>query len=176
MANTSRRKKHFVEGPVQLALLKRVVRYWLLSLFLVGSLTFLGWMFIYPGIGKLIGPDAVLSQVAPVFVMGIVASLLILPLALRDLVYFSNRFVGPIVRIRRAMAQLADGQAVAPIKLRKEDFWQDLANSFNRIAAECQPFASNSTVLRESELDVEEKYLDSSEGILAGNPSVHVMI
>ncbi|MCA9232241.1 MAG: hypothetical protein KDA57_16455 [Planctomycetales bacterium] len=133
MKKMVRRRKYYVDNQVQSALVGRVIRYWLLSLFIVGTLTFLGWMFVYPGIGSLVGPGAVLPEAVPVFVMGIISTCLLLPWALRDLIRFSNRFVGPILRIRRVMKEFAEGKAVAAIHLREGDYWQDLADVFNQL-------------------------------------------
>ena len=48
----------------------------------------------------------------------------------------SNRFVGPIYRLRRSMRSLANGEEVDPVFLRDGDYWFDFAEDFNRVAAE----------------------------------------
>jgi hypothetical protein len=159
MQNKVKRKTYYVNGQIQGALILRVMRYWLLSLLIMGGLTFLGWMFIYPGIGSFIGPDAILSQVIPVFVMGIVSACLLLPIALRDSVRFSNRFVGPMIRIQRAMEQHADGQDVQPIRLRDGDYWHDFAAAFNRILEHTR---DAEPVQRRAELEQNELPFDQS--------------
>ena len=45
----------------------------------------------------------------------------------------TNRFAGPIFRLRRSMRELADGEHVEPVHLRKGDYWQDVADQFNRV-------------------------------------------
>jgi hypothetical protein len=50
----------------------------------------------------------------------------------------SNRFVGPLVRLRRSMRKLARGEHVDPICFRDNDFWHDFANEFNAVAARVQ--------------------------------------
>ena len=65
----------------------------------------------------------------------LVASILLLPIVLVDIVRLSNRFAGPLVRLRRSMRALARGEEVQPIHFRGQDFWQEFADEFNAIAA-----------------------------------------
>jgi nitrogen fixation/metabolism regulation signal transduction histidine kinase len=68
-------------------------------------------------------------QIAPV----LLATFLVLPIVLLDCVRFSNRFVGPLFRLSRAMDRLADGDRVHNIEFRQGDFWFSIAQSFNRL-------------------------------------------
>jgi hypothetical protein len=68
----------------------------------------------------------------------LIASLVLLPLVVMDIVRLSNRFVGPLVRLRRGMRALARGEAVQPIQFRQGDFWQDFAEEFNGVVARMQ--------------------------------------
>ena len=133
MSKKLRRGTQFVDQTVQGALVWRVVRYWFLSLFMVGSLTLVGWLYVYPGIGKFVGQYAIMTTVMPVFVMALASAALLLPLALLDVIRFSNRIAGPMVRIRRAMQQLATEEFVDPLQFREGDFWQDFATHFNAL-------------------------------------------
>ena len=54
-------------------------------------------------------------------------------MGLGNLIRFSNRFVGPMVRLSQSMQQLAEGHSVQPIKLRNGDYWQDFAAAFNQV-------------------------------------------
>jgi hypothetical protein len=60
------------------------------------------------------------------------ASLILLPLVLFDIVRLSNRFAAPVQQVRHGLRRLAAGRPVQPVFLRKDDFWQDLAVSFNQ--------------------------------------------
>ena len=64
-----------------------------------------------------------------------IASFLLLPLVILDTIRFSNRFVGPMLRMQRSMRDLARGEEVEPIEFRGSDFWQDFANEFNAVRA-----------------------------------------
>lgn len=130
-----KRRKNFVDHQVQTALVAKVVRYWLASLASVGGLTVLGWLFVWPGIGGFVGSEAVMTEVLPVLVLAVVVSLLILPLIVFDLIRLSNRFAGPMFRLRKLMQDLADGKDVEPVQFRKEDFWGEFSEAFNGIIA-----------------------------------------
>jgi len=52
-----------------------------------------------------------------------------------DVVRLSNRFTGPLLRLRRSMRALARGEQVEPIRFRDNDFWHDFAEEFNALAA-----------------------------------------
>jgi len=62
------------------------------------------------------------------------ALVVLAPVFFWDLCKLTNRFAGPMVRLRRAMRELAEGGDVEPIRFRKGDFWQDFAEDFNRAA------------------------------------------
>lgn len=63
----------------------------------------------------------------------VLTSLVLVPLIMFDVVAISNRFVGPLFRMRRSMRALAAGQEVEPIYFREKDFWQDVAQEFNLV-------------------------------------------
>ena len=68
----------------------------------------------------------------------LVASFILLPLVVYDIIRTSNRFTGPLLRLRRSMRALAAGEQVKEIRFRDGDFWQDLAEDFNAVARRVQ--------------------------------------
>ena len=50
---------------------------------------------------------------------------------IRDSFRLSNRFAGPIGRVRHALHELAEGKPFVPIELRKGDFWPEIAQELN---------------------------------------------
>jgi hypothetical protein len=54
-----------------------------------------------------------------------------------DIVRMSNRFVGPVVRLRGALRELAENRPAQPLNFRDDDFWRELATDFNKAAARC---------------------------------------
>ncbi|MDA1054675.1 MAG: HAMP domain-containing protein [Planctomycetota bacterium] len=130
--NKHKRKKLYVFPEVQSKLLMRVGAYWGSCFLFVAIPVVLGRVFNDPS--RLFYehiPDLwkEYRHVAPLFV-------LLLPLAILDMLRYSNRIVGPLVRIRREMDALTAGNDTSPVKFRDDDEWQDLASAFNRLAEE----------------------------------------
>jgi hypothetical protein len=67
-----------------------------------------------------------------------IASLVLLPLVIIDVLRVSNRFAGPLLRLRRSMRALARGEEVGPIEFRGGDFWREFAEEFNAVAIRMQ--------------------------------------
>jgi hypothetical protein len=60
-----------------------------------------------------------------------VALLIVLPPFILDSFRLSNRFAGPIARVRRALRDIADGKPHEPIEFRQGDFWPEMAEELN---------------------------------------------
>jgi hypothetical protein len=124
------RKQLFVDPKVQGTLLARAVIYWLSCIATI-TLMILAWRIVT-------GPARVFythfDDMWFHFGPALVAALLLLPLALVDIVRVSNRFAGPLYRVRGAMRRLTQGLPVEPIHFRDNDFWQELATEFNALA------------------------------------------
>lgn len=131
MSDRSQRSAFFVDKQVQGALLIRAARYWVLSLLVVGSLSILGWMFVSPGMPMLVELREHLPALLGGFAVSLLASLVVLPVILYDLARMSNRFAGPMLRLRRGMQQATAGEQVDPIYFRNHDYWQEFADAFN---------------------------------------------
>jgi hypothetical protein len=129
MAN--KRSKQFIDRSVQGAILLRLVTYWVLFLF-VGAMLLL-FIEVISGDPKTAW-RTILHRHAPT----LLAALALTPMFIHDLCKFTNRFAGPMVRLRREMANLAEGREVSPLHFRDGDFWQDLATDFNRVVARVQ--------------------------------------
>lgn len=133
MSDRSQRSSYFVDKTVQGALLIRAARYWVLSLLVVGALTVLGWMFVSPGMPVLVELRHQLPSFLGGLLVALLVSLLVLPVILYDLAKMSNRFAGPMLRLRRGMKQAAAGEHVEPIHFRDRDYWQEFADAFNEL-------------------------------------------
>ena len=125
----------------------RVALYWVVCLISM-MLTLLCWQMI-------VGPaqpfHAHFGDMWFYYGPALVASLLLLPLMIADVIRFSNRFVGPLVRLRRSMRELARGEYVEPIEFRDADFWQEIANEFNAVRDRVQASAAAAPVEHEEE-------------------------
>jgi hypothetical protein len=93
------------------------------------------------------------------FAPAAIGSLLLLPVVLIDVLRLSNRFTGPMFRVRRTMNLLAQGEPVPPLKFRDGDFWMEFAGDFNAVAAR----------LRELEAKVAALECEPLEPALAGS-------
>jgi hypothetical protein len=124
------RKKKFVDPEVQGTLTRRVLLHWLAFAGVSAVLTF--------GMHWMSDPFAPLNEVvagawwtySPVFLV----LLCMLPLFIVDTIKLSSRFAGPLVRFRRAVSDLADGQPPESIEFRNSDFWREMATDLSRVA------------------------------------------
>ena len=145
------RKHLFVDPKVQGALVVRVVLYWFFCLLTI-TLMLLCWRIVtgparmfythFDDMWFFYGPAAI-------------ASLVLLPLVAVDIVRLSNRFVGPMLRLRRSMRDLARGETVEPLEFRDGDYWQDFAREFNTIAARLKQAERRADAASSAERDEE---------------------
>ena len=54
----------------------------------------------------------------------------------------SNRFVGPVLRLRKGLREVAEGRPAQPLNFRDDDFWREMASDFNCAAAHVARAAS----------------------------------
>jgi hypothetical protein len=131
----TRRQQMWCDREVQGALMTRVVMYWLFCLLTI-TLMLVCWTVI-SGPPRRFAP--LMLELYQRYAPALAASLLVLPIVMLDVVRLSNRFVGPIKRLRDGMTVLAEGGEVMPMKFRDRDFWSPLADLFNSIAAKKRP-------------------------------------
>lgn len=133
MARTQfQRKKVYVDRHVQGGIVLRLAGIWLVTTLLAVVVSALMQFLGDPTIGF----EAYVAGLSRYWVPTLMAFGAMLPIAGLHLVRFTHRFVGPIVRLRRLMRELADGKTIQPVKFREKDYWQDLAEEFNRVAEE----------------------------------------
>jgi len=123
-----RRKRNLVDFEVQTSLLRRMALQWVLFL-VINALALYGWTFLLSGAEDQVGGH--LAQFIQHYTPVLLVSLALLPVFLLDAAKLSNRFVGPILRVRRALAEAASGKELKPIVFRENDFWQSLADDLN---------------------------------------------
>lgn len=126
-----RRKQIFVDPRVQGAILERAIMYCLLCMFVIAIMTYLWELFQHPERPVTEVFALLWQRYAPT----LVGTLFLLPFILYDVVRVSNRFVGPMQRLRRGMMQLASGEKVGNLRFRRQDFWPEMAETFNQMAA-----------------------------------------
>ena len=124
-----KRKRLFVDLEVQGALLRRVLVY----------LGCCGLFMLLPIlIGRAIAdPQHLFFENLGPFLrrygMFFTCILLMLPLIVYDILKLTNRFAGPVFRLRRELRKLAEGEKVDPLKFRNSDYWSDIVPAFNAV-------------------------------------------
>ena len=130
-----KRRQMFVDPRVQGAMVARVVCYWFACLTMV-TLLVLDWRMLsgptkslnyhFEDVWYWFGPAAAFS------------TLILLPLLIVDTLRLSNRFAGPVYRLRREMQRFVAGEPVQTLGFRNNDFWRDLADEFNAFVQKSQ--------------------------------------
>lgn len=127
----NRRTQIFCDREVQGALMLRVVMYWMFCLLTI-TLMLVCWSVVN-------GPprqfSMLMADLYHRYAPALAASLLVLPLVMVDVVRLSNRFAGPIKRLRDGLTALAEGKEFPHMQFREHDFWTSLADKFNAVAA-----------------------------------------
>jgi len=127
------RKRLFVDPKVQGALVMRMLLYWVVCLITI-TLMLLCWSVLRTPRIFYTHFDDMWFHYGP----ALVASFILLPMVIVDIIRLSNRFAGPLVRLRRSMRAMARGEHVEPIRFRENDFWQEFAEEFNAVVARVQ--------------------------------------
>lgn len=124
------RKKNYIDSHVQGALLRRICFHWFFFFIVAAvSIILLQTLLGDPSLSLF---QRVQNEIGEFTFMGIVM-LSLFPAFMLDTIRFSNRFVGPIARVRRHLRQLAKGETER-CTFRDNDFWSDLADDFNGAA------------------------------------------
>lgn len=71
----------------------------------------------------------------------------ILPIVLWDLLKFSHRVVGPLVRFQRTLESLTAGETVQDVRLRNGDLLFDLQTTFNQYLASLRTLQTNNELV-----------------------------
>ncbi len=128
MPAKNRRKRVLVDRQIQGTLGLRIVTHWVL--FFVVSVSVTAALRILTNVGHTSGWElasiVLRDQIGPGVVL-----LALLPWFVLDSLKLSNRFAGPMVRLRGAIRQLTSGEDVPPVTFRKGDFWREVADDFN---------------------------------------------
>lgn len=122
-----RRWRSWADKQIQGQLVARVAVYWI-ACQLATIVTIIGMNFLTQG-SPTTGSGTVWNLVVPAAIV----SGMVMPFALFDVVVFSNRFAGPMMRFRRQLARLANEGTAEEIQFRNKDFYGDLAENFNQL-------------------------------------------
>lgn len=126
------RKQNYVDSTVQGALLRRIVLHWITYFFVAGlAIVLLQAMLSGPDGGSL--TERVMKEISEFTLIGLIL-ICIFPAFLLDTIRFSNRFVGPVGRLRRYLRHLGQEQNTERLSFRGGDFWSEMAEEYNAVA------------------------------------------
>ena len=129
-ASTIKRTKTLVDPEVQGTILRRVAFHWVVFFF-CNAIALVIWIRLFEQ------PDAdwgtTFSDTLRRFLPFFIITAALIPAFVWDTLKLSNRFAGPVSRLKGALADAGAGRAVAPLKFRGSDFWQSIAKDFNTV-------------------------------------------
>lgn len=129
MSKPVRRRTRLVDPEVQIGILRKIAIHW--SVFFVcNAIALMIWIRLFEQ------PDAdwgeafgnTMRRFMPFFII----TMALIPAFVLDTLKLTNRFAGPIHRLRGALADASQGRAISPLKFRENDFWQEIAENFNK--------------------------------------------
>jgi len=138
------RKQNFIDGHVQGALLRRIVLHWI-AFFVVAAVSIILLQALLGDPTQSI-TQRMQKETGNFTFMGIVM-LALFPAFMLDTIRFSNRFVGPIARVRRHLRQLGKGN-IERCSFRANDFWSELAGEFNQAAERVERLQEENAALK----------------------------
>ena len=127
-ASTVKRTKALVDPEVQGGVLRKIAVHWVVF-FICNSVALVIWIHLFEQ------PDAHWKQsvgdTVRRFLPFFVITAALIPAFVWDTLKLTNRFAGPIMRLRSTLSDIKDGKSVKPLQFRGSDFWQQIAGDFN---------------------------------------------
>jgi hypothetical protein len=129
-SKTIKRRKALIDPEVQGGILKKIAIHWVLF-FICNAIALTIWIRLFEQ------PDAdwtqTLGDTIRRFLPFFVITLALIPAFVWDTLKLTNRFAGPIHRLRCALADASAGRAVTPLQFRSNDYWKEIAQNFNTV-------------------------------------------
>ena len=123
----SEARKTFWLNVFQTRLLFRIGVYWSIYMITVTNLLFV-WRLLAEGPGDLLDQ---FGRFLAEFYPALIVFAVLMPAVAWDALKFSHRLVGPVVRFRKTLQDMAAGRPVQPIKLREGDYLTEMRDEFN---------------------------------------------
>ncbi len=136
----NQRVRFYIDPSVQSKLILRLVSHWFA--YFAGAFLVL-MLFQAVRMGPTVDPF--LTVIGRIFVQNlplVIIFLVLMPVFVWDTIKWSNRFVGPMYRLRMAMRKVAETGELAPLSFREKDYWKLAAEDYNamieRLTADTQ--------------------------------------
>ena len=129
--NRLKRRATYVDSSVQGGLLRKIFAHWIVF-FIATTLSVILLQTLLGDPSKTVTQRLQL-EMGEFFFIGVVL-LALLPAFMLDTVRFSNRFVGPIVRLRRHLREIVTEDKTGHCKFRDDDFWIEMSKEYNGVA------------------------------------------
>ena len=151
------RSKFLIDQSVQGAITWRIIVHW--SSFIVAGFCF-GFVF-----QMLANPFTDLGQQFSIFWWNQVGFIFVLlfmtPVIICDTIKLSNRFAGPVYRLRDTIRRINAGENPPPVHFREDDFWREMADEFNAMTLQLQ--ALNAAAVQGGEDNDQEAVAGTTE-------------
>ena len=142
------RKKYYVDPVVQGAIVRRLLLHWCYAM-LTGAFCLL-LLQLFTSSASTSLPTHI-QMFWERYGLLFIAMFLTLPIFIYDSVRLSHRFVGPMVAVRLALKKMGTGGEIPEITFRQGDFWTDIADDINAVAAQlAKQDPTQETTLEES--------------------------
>lgn len=139
------RSRILVDPKVQWAIAGRILCHWVM--FLVCLISIGAMVRVIAGAGNQpFGESFRAAMATQIPIIGVM--LLLLPVFLRDTLKMSNRFAGPMYRLRTALRTVSESKECSPIKFRDGDFWHEAATDFNIVLGQLNTLKAENDALR----------------------------
>lgn len=139
------RSRILVDPKVQWSIAARIVGHWLLFLICLVSVGAMVRLMVSAGAHSF-GESWKAALVAQIPILGVM--FFMLPIFLRDTLKMSNRFAGPMYRLRTSLNALSEHGTTRPIKFRDGDFWQEAAGDFNVVLTQMETLKNENAALK----------------------------
>lgn len=147
------RSKHFIDSSVQGALTRRIIFHWLLFMVVTSGIALVLQVLADPFRGLTTHLQNLWWTQGPFLLV----TLFLLPVFVMDAIKLSHRFAGPIFNLRRSIRSIADGETPRKVSFRHGDFWQELAEDYNRMLTTLGALPTRSSEVAEDKQLVETK-------------------
>lgn len=123
------RKRYWIDRQIQGSLAVRILGHWLIFVLVATALTLVLQVAANPFAAVSEQFSQMWNNQGPFALILVV----LLPIFIYDTIKLSNRFAGPVLRLRRAMTEIAEGRPAEKLVFRDNDFWRGMANDFNTL-------------------------------------------